>query len=72
MSDNLLNFLIGILVVLFAIATGFLLFPTWMYYKKQYLKRLIWLAFHRCPRCGCLTNVDRNGRHHCPDCGRPC
>lgn len=60
----------------------FLVFVVWLLgglplgqqaeYKRLYLKRKIWIAFGRCPRCNGSVNFDRNGRAICPDCGRPC
>ena len=70
--SNLIDAMLGVLVVLFVIVTGYLVCPVWMYYKTQWAKRQFWLALSRCPRCHCPVNYDRNGRAICPDCGRPC
>ena len=45
-------------------------FNEWRFCKLIYLRRVIYLFFHRCPRCGNKVNFTRNGAAVCPECGR--
>lgn len=68
MSDLMIYGLIVLLLGVGCYQTA----PVWWFYKTKQLKRSLWVAFGRCPRCNHPVNFDRNGRALCPNCGKSC